>query len=256
MRMRHKSSTLQELGFLDIIDLFATDPKRAAKQFLKDFTQPQHVFDTIQAVHDSDGSPIPCFTHGKDCVVPGQPCDLLVAGFPCAPYSGARPTRHSAGSAFGLFLSLSLSQEALCVCPSFCQTPAKTRWEMSSGSPRSCFRASGVKYISTFWHLAPSHSRWAGHPETAVLFALLRWVKKARPSALVLENVVGLRCCDSNSQKSAYDMIRESLGEMGYEMDAADIDAGICLPLTRRRTHTHTYGKAKLEKTLLCCSWP
>eukprot|EP00971_Amphidinium_carterae_P049095 967439-Amphidinium_carterae.1 len=78
------------------------DPKPSAKKFvLKNFDPkvgPCH-FDSIENLLNMPAIHCHCARHDRQCQVPGfgpaDVQDVLVAGFPCAPYSGARPKRHS-----------------------------------------------------------------------------------------------------------------------------------------------------------------
>eukprot|EP00435_Cladocopium_sp_Y103_P004127 s1246_g1.t1 len=75
---------------------FACDPKKAALKFnLGMGMQPKHFFNTAADVARGQGH---CHVHGRHCDLGEEgKCDLMVAGFPCQPFSVQRPQRWSEG---------------------------------------------------------------------------------------------------------------------------------------------------------------
>ena len=104
---RQRLSSLGQRVICKAIDLYnfqecwACDKKAAALSVLE--TMPvshlySDLFQLVGALSDPDAQP-PCLKHRHRCAV--QHVDVLVAGFPCTPFSAQRPNRFSAGFFLG-----------------------------------------------------------------------------------------------------------------------------------------------------------
>ena len=89
----------QELGLVDAVFELACDRKLSSQKFMK-ATLPDtcHIFTDLGklALAPLHRDPGPCLNHGVRCDMSTGP-DLMVAGFPCSPYSNQRPGRYTAG---------------------------------------------------------------------------------------------------------------------------------------------------------------
>eukprot|EP00971_Amphidinium_carterae_P004939 98674-Amphidinium_carterae.1 len=85
----------QEIDLVSFTDVYGCDPKKASQAFCRRGLHVQHLFETISSMTSNYGQAAKCVLHGGLCPIPTMTIDILAAGFPCSPYSGQRPGRHS-----------------------------------------------------------------------------------------------------------------------------------------------------------------
>ena len=83
---------------IDVIDEVSTEPKPFAQEYLKACAQSLHHFDLTEALLEGLGAERPeprCRWHNCSTCLEGvqKNPDIVLAGVPCAPYSGQRPGR-------------------------------------------------------------------------------------------------------------------------------------------------------------------
>eukprot|EP00971_Amphidinium_carterae_P326838 6457867-Amphidinium_carterae.1 len=196
----------------------ATDPKKIAQEFCLRNACVTHFFESISAVTENRCSGKAwCVAHKTHCTIPVVSADVLCAGFPCAPYSKARPQRHQTGR---LDAGVQILQKALAKI----YQSARNSWERFKFV---CDLGSEGSEL----HLLPS---WAAHAEFKVLLDLLSDVRRSRPRSLVLENVTGLRQGDGGDC-SPLEMLTRDLEAMEYAACSLELDMSTFHPLTRQR---------------------
>ena len=97
---------------MQVRELLAIDKKKLSQRFVKDYCCPDHFYRTLKEVLNAEcgahgdkecggdddevreEAPF-CVLHGRACCLPAVKADLLVAGSPCAPFSGQRRDRYS-----------------------------------------------------------------------------------------------------------------------------------------------------------------
>ena len=93
------SPAIQEVGLLKMHIDFTAEVKPIAETFMAANCSAEHRFGSVEQITQAlvTGSTLPCKRHNQHCSVPSDCPDIVVAGFPCAPYSTQRPQRHRQG---------------------------------------------------------------------------------------------------------------------------------------------------------------
>ena len=98
-------SPMQELGTIKFVETQAVDPKQSAQIFYKaNIPGDGCLFDRINEVTEAwrCKQALWCRKHDRLCRPCATAADCFVAGFPCSPFSGQRPKRHSERCAVGV----------------------------------------------------------------------------------------------------------------------------------------------------------
>ena len=77
---------------------YAVDPKRSTHLFMHNNVCPPHIFNVVEEFGDNSAKETRkhCHLHSSLCIVPRKEYTILVAGFPCSPYSMQRASRFAA----------------------------------------------------------------------------------------------------------------------------------------------------------------
>ena len=67
------------------------------------------------------------------------------------------------------------------------------------------------------------------------MFAVVNYVKKSRPMAVILENVHGMRAKTSGMDKSALEIVQDELRKAGYGLGVLDLNLSLWHDCDRRR---------------------
>eukprot|EP00971_Amphidinium_carterae_P337691 6474619-Amphidinium_carterae.3 len=77
---------------------------------------------------------------------------------------------------------------------------------------------------------------WQNHPESAAMWATLRYVRAAQPIGGCLENVLGLDL-SSETETSALAVVVAELSQMGYATETVTINLNAFSTMVRARCH-------------------
>ena len=159
----------------------AVDPKKSSRMFC---TQNQVgdgcFFDYIGEVTEAarKREKLWCHHHGRECLPCSHRSDIFIAGFPCSPFSGQRPGRHShrrqgteSDSEQKLFIHKPYSPKELCT--------GNAKKGRNSFEP---LPGVGMRQKVLHWGALLPRT-WVEHGQTSVLYDVLSHIEYAKPPA-------------------------------------------------------------------------
>eukprot|EP00971_Amphidinium_carterae_P270840 5374485-Amphidinium_carterae.1 len=187
---------------IDHTPVFAAEPKKNARVFCEHNGQCCHHYERMETYGGH------CLLHDRDCIA--EACDVVVIGFPCAPFSRMRSSTTHAKRKRS---SKEHAKSHPVLFQKLCEFPSN--W-------------------SAFLRCFESFGRWQSHPEAPIMMTALKWIKQHKPSSLLLENVMGLQDAP-NDEVSPLQYIMETLSGYGYTTRVFDMDTTVFVQSPRPR---------------------